>query len=89
MNIIYPKKLMKITIIKSYMNRLKELKDNINKFTLRETKASSELNLPEKNYKRIEVDMDREQRRIYEAVKEKEFIKLQKIKKLKLKNLIL
>ena len=33
--------------------------------------------------------MDREQRRIYEAVKEKEFMEITKIKKLKLKNLIL
>ena len=67
-----------------YERRLKELKDNINKFTLRETKASSELNLPEKNYKRIEVDMDREQRRIYEAVKEKEFMEITKNKKIKI-----
>ena len=36
-----------------YERRLKELKDNINKFTLRETKASLELNLPEKNYKEL------------------------------------
>lgn len=52
-----------------YEKRLLTLKENITPFTLRETKESTELYLPKKNYKRIEVEMDGDQREIYETVK--------------------
>tara|TARA_B100000963_G_scaffold54829_1_gene43009 strand:+ start:1847 stop:3310 length:1464 start_codon:yes stop_codon:yes gene_type:complete len=52
-----------------YEQRLLKLKENIAPFTLRETKSSTELHLPKKNYKRIEVDMDNDQRNIYETVR--------------------
>ncbi len=67
----------------AYERRLLELKENIDPFTLRETKDSTELHLPQKKYKRIEVEMDEMQRRIYETVRERfsmEIIKDDKIK---------
>lgn len=67
-----------------YEKRLLALKENISPFTLRETKESTELHLPKKNYKRIEVEMDNVQRNIYETVRRQYSMEIIKDKKKKI-----
>ena len=49
-----------------YQNDLKELQQKLAAFSLRETKETAKLNLPNKVFERVEVNMDQEQRNIYE-----------------------
>ncbi len=68
----------------AYKNDLKELQDKLSNFSLRETKESAKLNLPNKVFERIEVDMDQKQKEIYEKVRKELFVEIMKNGKLEI-----
>ena len=61
----------------------------MSKISLRETKDSAKLNLPDKIFHRIEVEMDEKQRVIYEKVRKDISIEIIKDGRLQMMNLIL
>ncbi len=67
-----------------YQNDLKELQQKLAAFSLRETKETAKLNLPNKVFERVEVNMDQEQRNIYEKVRKELSIEIIKDGKLEI-----
>ncbi len=67
---------------KVFAASLKKLKNKIDGFTLRETKASCKINLPNKEYIRIETDFEENQKNLYEKIKTEISIELKKEGKL-------
>tara|TARA_Y100001935_G_scaffold251003_1_gene252097 strand:- start:37 stop:1491 length:1455 start_codon:yes stop_codon:yes gene_type:complete len=59
-----------------YKNSLEELREKLSDFTLRETKETAKINLPNKEFRRIDVEMDQEQRNIYEKVRKELFVEI-------------
>jgi SNF2 family DNA or RNA helicase len=57
---------------------LRQLKDSIREFTLRETKESCKIDLPQKQFQKIEVDFEEEQRNLYEKILTEVSIELKK-----------
>ena len=67
-----------------YQNDLKVLQQKLAAFSLRETKETAKLNLPNKVFERVEVNMDQEQRNIYEKVRKELSIEIIKDGKLEI-----
>ena len=63
---------------------LEELREKLSDFSLRETKETAKINLPNKEFRRIEVNMDRDQREIYEKVRKELFVEIIKNGKLEI-----
>ena len=67
-----------------YKKNLEELREKLSDFSLRETKETAKINLPNKEFRRIEVNMDRDQREIYEKVRKELFVEIIKNGKLEI-----
>tara|TARA_Y100001935_G_C17293882_1_gene505003 strand:- start:248 stop:1702 length:1455 start_codon:yes stop_codon:yes gene_type:complete len=67
-----------------YKKNLYELREKLADFTLRETKETAKINLPNKEFRRIEVSMDERQREIYEKVRKELFVEIIKNGKLEI-----
>ena len=63
---------------------MEELREKLSDFSLRETKETAKINLPNKEFRRIEVNMDRDQREIYEKVRKELFVEIIKNGKLEI-----
>ena len=71
----------------SYQKHLSNLNLKIRDHSLRETKDSAELNLPDKIFKRVEVSMDEHQKEIYEKVRKEFLVEVMKMGEFKIENI--